>query len=162
MQCPIYCKCRILYYCLVLRPGTMLTNITVPGFMGQFSAIKTEKSEEDNGKDRLCTSYFNGAQVWNFHPSVFYTTKATIPEIKNICKKNFGPRGTILFLKGVQVWEFFARFFYTNWTHLDMWHRDWEKNQIFITWPLSLMVFGLLPHAECALNPKKIFCFAKL
>jgi hypothetical protein len=58
--------------------------------------------------------------------------------------------------KGAQAWEFFARVFCTKWTHLGMWLRDWGKKiKFFISWPLILIVFGFLPHTECAVNKKK-------
>ena len=58
-------------------------------------------------------------------------------------------------VKGAQAWEFFHRVFCTKRTHLDMWRKDCEKNRIFFfNWPLISMVFGFLPHAECAVNKK--------
>ncbi len=35
--------------------------------------------------------------------------------------------------------------------------RSGKKIEFFIKWPLFSMVFGFLPHTECAVSPKKIW-----
>jgi hypothetical protein len=51
-----------------LRPGTMLTNITVPSFMVQFRAINREKRRGQWDKSSLYFLFFKGAHVGDFHP----------------------------------------------------------------------------------------------
>ncbi len=65
-------------------------------------------------------------------------------------------------IKGAQAWKFFAHIFCTKRTHLGRGLGNKTKKNYFSIWPLISIVFGFLPHTECAVNKKKNFSLAKI
>jgi hypothetical protein len=75
MQYPIYIVNIGFYITAVAEAWYHVDQYYGPRLHGLVQSYKTEKVEEDNGKDRLCRSYFIGAREGDFHPSVFHIIK---------------------------------------------------------------------------------------